>query len=175
MFLVCKLAGAVFVMGGAGYFAVSMNQTLEKRNLELRKLYSILLQLKSEIQYMGNTLPESFQKLSHHAKEPFATWLNKLTARMEQKEESSFQEIWKEELGYLYECSAFEKEDIEPLRELSDKLGSMDVTAQLKAIDYALLHIERNRNVLEGELSQRKKVVVTLSLFCGFMTLILLL
>lgn len=175
MFLICKLAGVVFVMAGTGYFAVSMNQTLERRNLELRKLYSILLQLKSEIQYMGNTLPESFQKLSHHAKEPFAGWLNKLTERMEQKEEASFQEIWKEELECLYECSAFEKEDIEPLQELSDKLGSMDVTAQLKAIDYALLHIERNRNVLEGELSQRKKVVVTLSLFCGFMTLILLL
>lgn len=175
MFLVCKLTGIIFVMGGVGYFAVSMNQALEKRNLELRKLYSILLQLKSEIQYMGNTLPECFQKLSYHAKEPFVAWLNRLTERMEQKEESSFQEIWKEELEYLYECSAFEKEDIEPLQELSDKLGSMDVTAQIKAIDYALPHIERNRNVLEGELGQRKKVVVTLSLFCGFMTLILLL
>lgn len=175
MFLVCKLAGAVFVMGAAGYFAVSMNQTLEKRNLELRKLYSILIQLKSEIQYMSNTLPESFQKLSSHTKEPFSSWLNRITVKMEQKEETSFREIWKEELDYLYEGSALEREDIEPLQELSDKLGSMDVTAQLKAIDYALLHIERNRNVLEGELSQRKKVVVTLSLFCGFMTLILLL
>lgn len=175
MFLVCKLAGAVFVMCAAGYFAVSMNRILEKRNLELRKLYSILLQLKSEIQYMGNTLPESFQKLSYHAKEPFSEWLGRLTMRMEQKEETSFQEIWKEELEYLYTCSSLEREDVEPLQELSDKLGSMDVTAQLKAIDYALLHIERNRNILEGELEQKKKVVITLSLFCGFMTLILLL
>lgn len=175
MLWVCKLTGSVLVMGAACYFAINMNQSFENRNLELRKLYSILLQLKSEIQYMGNTLPESFQKLSRHAKEPFLAWLNRLTVKMEQKEETSFQEIWKEELEYLYQNSALEKEDVEPLQELSDKLGSMDVTAQLKAIDYALLHIERNRNLLEGELSQKKKVVITLSLFCGFMTLILLL
>lgn len=175
MLWICKLTGSVLVMGAAFYFAVNINQAFENRNLELRKLYSILLQLKSEIQYMGNTLPESFQTLSRHAKEPFLTWFNRLTLKMEQKEETSFQEIWKEELEYLYRNSALEKEDVEPLSELSDKLGSMDVSAQLKAIDYALLHIERNRNLLEGELSQKKKVVITLSLFCGFMTLILLL
>ena len=98
-----------------------------------------------------------------------------MAQRMEEKEKVSFADIWREELTHLYEESALGTEDIEPLKELSDKLGSMDITAQLKAIDYALLHIERNRSLLEEEMKQKKKVVVTLSLFCGFMTLILLL
>ena len=175
MVLLCKTAGVVFIMGAAGYFAVSINQTMEKRKVELRRLYSILLQLKSEIQYMGNTLPESFQKLSLQSKEPFCSWLSHLASRLEMQEEGTFESIWKEELEYLYQQAALQKEDMEPLQELSDRLGSMDMTAQLKAIDYALLHIERNRTTMEAELGQKKKVVVTLSLFCGFMTMILLL
>lgn len=175
MVFFCKITGSLFILGAAGYFAYNLNQMLEKRNRELRKLYSILLQLKSEIQYMCSTLPECFRKLAKYEKEPFGIWLSVMAQRMEEKEKVSFADIWREELTHLYEESALGTEDIEPLKELSDKLGSMDITAQLKSIDYALLHIERNRSLLEEEMKQKKKVVVTLSLFCGFMTLILLL
>lgn len=175
MVFFCKAAGSFFILGAVGYFAYNLNRMMEKRNLELRKLYSILLQLKSEIQYMCNTLPECFRKLAEYEQEPFGSWLFTMAQKMEEKEKVTFSGIWREELIHLYEKSALEKEDIEPLKELSDKLGSMDITAQLKAVDYALLHIERNRSVLEEEMKQKKKVVVTLSLFFGFMTLILLL
>ncbi|MGN0153014.1 MAG: stage III sporulation protein AB [Lachnospiraceae bacterium] len=175
MVLFCKLAGTILVMGSAGYLAVNINQMMEQRNVELRRLYSILLQLKSEIQYMCNPLPECFKKLAQYEKEPFKDWLFNLAHRMEGKEKNSFADIWQEELGHLQKKSALNTEDIEPLAELKDKLGSMDITAQMKAIDYALLHMERNRKLLEEEMRQKKKVVVTLSLFFGFMTLILLL
>lgn len=174
MVWICKLAGAVCIMGAAGYLSVSLGQTIDRRNRELRSLYSIFIQLKSEIQYMANTLPECFLTISKGAKEPFKEWLSTLTEEMEEKENAVFSDIWKEELDHLYAISALAPEDLEPLKELADKLGMADVTAQLKAIDYALLHIERNRNVLEDEMEQKKKVIVTLSLFCGFMTLIIL-
>ena len=175
MEILCKAVGAVFVMGAAGYFAVNINQSMEMRKRELRSLYSILLQLKSEIQYMCNPLPECFLKLSRGAKETFSVWLSGIADKLEQKEAASFSVVWREGLQYLYENSSLQKEDMEPLQELADKLGTADITAQIKAIDYALLHIEENRSVLEGEMTQKKKVVVTLSLFFGFMTLILLL
>ena len=148
---------------------------MEERKQELRKLYSLLVQLKSEIQYMCNTLPDCFSKLAKQTKSPFCDWLMELAERMEKKEDVLFQEIWKEELQYLYEISSLQWADIEPLEELADKLGTADTIAQLKAIDYALLHIEKNRSVFETEINQKKKVILTLSFFFGFMTLILLL
>jgi stage III sporulation protein AB len=175
MGLICKILGSVLVVGGSGYLAASINGTLEQRNRELRKLYSILLQLKSEIQYMGNTLPECFAHLGKGEKQPFSTWLTGLAKRLEQKEESTFNVIWTEELTGLFRDSALEQGDVALLEELADKLGSSDVTAQLKAIDYTLIHIEQSRKVLEQELKQKKKVVTTLSLFMGMLTLILLL
>ena len=200
MVLICKFIGAICVMGATGYLALNINQTMELRSRELRKLYSILLQLKSEIQYMANTLPECFRNLSKGAKEPFKGWLTSLCDSMEKedavysfsgdfavtkedfadggknrKESAGFAEIWQEQLEYLYQHSALEKDDLEPLYELADKLGTVDTTAQLKAIDYVLLHVDKSRTTLEGELGQKKKVVATLGMFWGFMTLILLL
>lgn len=161
-------------MGAAGYLSVSLSQNMDRRNIELRSLYSIFLQLKSEIQYMSNTLPECFFTLAKGAKEPLKEWLSTLADKMENKENAGFSDIWKEEINHLDKISALTPDDLEPLKELADKLGIADVTAQMKAIDYVLLHIERNRTILEEEKEQKKKVIVTLSLFCGFMTLIIL-
>lgn len=175
MVVLCKIAGAVFVLGGASYLAVSANMSLEQRNRELRRLYSIFIQLKSEIQYMNNTLPECFSNLAGAAKEPFHSWLGGLAKEMEEAENKTFDTIWMEGLQGLYDASALQREDVEHLEELRDKLGSADRQAQLKAFDYTLLHIERNRKELEGEIKQRKKVISTMSLFVGIMTLLLLL
>lgn len=161
------------IMGAVYYFAFSYNQTMEQRNKELKKLYGILLQLKSEMEYMCNPLPECFEKLAKNAEEPFKKWLQKMVKRMEENKEERFRDIWLEELLQLQKSSFLDKDDIESLLELSDKLGNADSSSQLKAIDYALLHIEGNRTLLEGEMKEKKKVVVTMSLFVGFMTLIL--
>lgn len=163
------------MIGATGYFAVSVNQTMDLRKQELRKLYSILLQLKSEIQYMNNPLPESFIKLAYGAKEPFCSWLSDMVQMLEGKDDITFSDVWREGVDRLYKSSALEKEDTDPLCELADKLGTGDISSQLKSIDYTLLHLEGNRTALEAELGQKKKVTLTLSLFCGAMTLILLL
>lgn len=174
MAIACKLLGSCFVVVAAFDFAKNYNAALEQRKKELRKLYSLLLQLKSELQYMSNTLPESFEKLAKVSPTPFGEWLNELTKLLETREDIIFSEAWLSKLDMLYQNSCLEKEDIEPLKELADKLGSYDLSAQLKAIDYTVLHIERNRNTLEEQIEQKKKVILTLSLFCGFMTLIFL-
>ena len=106
--LFCKAAGIVLVLGAVGYFSMNMGKCMEERKQELRKLYSLLVQLKSEIQYMCNTLPDCFSKLAKQTKSPFCDWLMELAERMEKKEDVLFQEIWKEELQYLYEISSLQ-------------------------------------------------------------------
>lgn len=170
-----KMTGALCVMGAAGYFACSVNQTRELRKKELRKLYSILLQLKSEIQYMNHSLPDCFERLANGTGEPFQTWFMGMLHLLENKENILFADVWMEGTKTLLTHSALETEDVEPLYDLADKLGTSDISAQLKAIDYALIHLERNRTALEMDLEQKKKVTLTLSLFCGAMTLIILL
>ena len=175
MEIICKAMGAVLVMGATGYYAVCAGKTMEERNNQLKMIYGILLQLKSEIRYLYNPLPECFRKLEGQAKEPFKTWSGCLSDRMEQQGEEDFSMIWQEELEKLYQNSALWWSDLEPLTELSGKLGQSDVTLQEKAIDYTLLLMEQNRKTVVQSFDQKKKVVVTLCIFAGLMTLILLL
>ena len=56
---------------------------------------------------------------------------------------------------------------------MKDKLGALDITTQMKALDYVLLQLEHNRQNLEEEIKQKKKMVMSISVFIGFMTLIL--
>ena len=172
---VCKITGTLLVLLASGYYAVCSAKMMEARNNQLRKLYGVLLQLKSEILYMSSPLPECFRKMAYHAGVPFQEWLNTLANRLETMEETGFVNIWKEEMDVLYQSGALEKSDLEPLYELSDRLGSIDVEVQVKSIDYALMQLERKHIILQNELGQKKKVIITLSMFGGFMALILLL
>ncbi len=174
MNILFKTVGSVFVMTAALYFSLANNQMLDSRKQELRRLYSLLLQLKSEIQYMNNPLPEIFMKLSGQAKDPFCTWFLDMADRTDNEKVETFSSIWISGMEHLKAKSSLNKEDIEPLFELGERLGNGDITTQIKAIDYALLHLENNRKALEGEMEQKKKVTLTLSLFFGAMIWIIL-
>lgn len=175
MGLGCKLLGSLCVLGAAVYGGRSISQTYDNRYWQLRHLYSILLQIKSELEYMNTTLPECFLSLGAHSKEPIKTWLLKIGEDLENQEEASFSLIWTQNLQLLFDSSALLQEDIALLQELADKLGSQDGQSQMKAIDYTLLQIERNRVNLEKEMKEKKKVVTTIAMFVGLITLIVLL
>lgn len=175
MEIALKIAGSFLVLGSSGYFAYSLNTRLDQRGTELRRLYSILLQLKSEIQYMSNPLPVCFEKMSSQEKAPFSDWFGHMAERLQDRERTLFTDVWEEETERLYEQSALKREDMEPLFALKDKLGTLDVAVQSKALDYASLQIEHNRKNLEKEIRQKKKMIVSISVFVGFMTCILFL
>lgn len=171
----CKIIGAVCVLGAAMYGGMSFSQSYDNRYRQLRHIYSILLQLKSELEYMNTPLPECFLHLGESAKEPMKAWLIQIGEDLGRQEGDSFSAIWLRSLTFLFDTSALLKEDIALLQELGDKLGVQDGQSQMKAIDYTLLQIERNRVSLEKEIKEKKKVVTTIAMFVGFITLIILL
>lgn len=171
----CKLLGAVCVLGAALYGGMSFSQSYDNRFWQLRHIYSILLQLKSELEYMNTTLPECFLHLGECSKEPMKTWLLQIGTDLEKQEGESFFSIWTKNLPMLFDSSALLQEDISLLEELGDKLGAQDGQSQMKAIDYTLLQLERNRISLEKEMKEKKKVVTTIAMFVGLITLIVLL
>lgn len=170
-----KFAGSLIILGTVAYYGTLINRTMDNRYLQLRHLYTILLQLKSEMLYMNETLPDCFSRLGETAKEPLKKWLLALSEDLKNQEETSFFKIWKKNLKLLGNSCALTKEDILLLEELGDKLGNPDGQSQIKAIDYVLLQLEHNRNSLQGEMKDKKKVVMTITMFVGFVTLIVLL
>ncbi|MGN0438804.1 MAG: stage III sporulation protein AB [Lachnospiraceae bacterium] len=171
----CKLIGGVCILGAAIYGGLCISQTFDERYWQLRHIYSILLQLKSELEYLNTTLPECFISLGEGAKEPVKSWLLQIGEDLEKKEGEGFSDIWLKNIDMLYDNSALRKEDICFIKELGDKLGIQDGQSQSKAIEYTLLQLERNRTNLEKEMKEKKKVITTIAMFLGFVTLIVLL
>ena len=174
MELVIKLMGTVLVIGASFLYAKERSDALELKMTQLRQLYGILLQLKSQLKYMNSTLFECFRSLSCHIDAPFSRWLGLLADSMENERDKSFAVIWEDMLSCLMEDSLLDNKDIALLSELKDKLGTADVGEALKAIDYVLIRIEENREVLNNELKGRQKVILSISLFAGAMVVILL-
>lgn len=173
--LYCKIFGAILVLISAVSFSREFNGGLDRRLTQLRMLYSLFGSMKSEIGYMGSTLPECFERLSVRSEPPFNTWLMNMAEAMENERDKCFSNIWKEQLIYLKSNSCLSGDDIRILEEIGDKLGGPDVDVAQNAIDYLLLQLEEHRSVIQGEIKDTRKVVVSLSLFLGFMTLIILL
>mgnify|MGYP002622815658 CR=1 FL=1 len=174
MEVMCKIAGTMCVVGSAWLYAKERAYVMELCLSQLMQLYSILIQLKSELQYMNTTLPECFVNLAGHVNPPFDKWLYGMADEMNNERKKSFGDIWVEYIGFLRQDSQLGDSAIDILTELKDKLGEADVAASLKAIDYVLIRIEEERESLKNEIQQRKKVILSLSLFAGFVVVILL-
>lgn len=173
--LMCKLAGAFLILWASVCFGRDMNKSLDKRYKELMMLYTFLNHLKSEIEYMGEALPECFLKLGSKYEEPIGSWLFWLADELGKEQKDSFEEIWIRGLGYLDSKSCLEKEDIDLLTDMKDKLGGIDMEAQINAVDYVLVRIEEKRTLLNNELKDKKKAVFAVSAFVGTVILIILL
>lgn len=173
--ILCKLIGSSFVLASSLHFAWYMNKTVESRYEQLQMLYNMLNGLKGEIMYMGETLPESFLNLSDKCGKPINKWLENMADELMKDRKYSFDKIWSESLEDLYTDSCLEREDIDLLLELKDKLGSSDIDTQVKAIEYVLLRIEEKRTLLKEELKDKKRAIMSIGFFAGAMILIILL
>lgn len=169
-----KLTGAILVIMTACLFAKEANGMMKLRIVQITKLYSILSQLQSKLKYMNNTLPECFSDFYHNTEFPFDSWFNNMAERMNEERTDDFSSIWSGGLNYLYDNSALHKSDIEILSGLKDKLNSYDVDEGIKAIDFVLLQLEERRKELITKSGEKQKVVVSLCLFVGLMTVLLL-
>ena len=174
MGMACKIMGVILVIGSVCFFAKEANDTMNLRVKQLTRLHGILRQLESELKYLSSTLPECFINLSRSAEYPFDRWLIDMASSMDKCDRKDFSAIWCEYLGVLADNSALFPEDIDILLSFKDKLSGYDVEACVRAIEFGIVQIEERRKKLIDEINEKKKIVISLSLFVGLITVILL-
>ena len=113
--------------------------------------------------------------MSDKVDEPFSYWFSNMAEQMNIESTKTFSEIFTDNLDYLSCHSALNEGDIVIISELKDKFNTADIEVMKKAIDYVLLRLEEQRITLGNELKDKKKVVISLSLFAGITMVILLL
>ena len=174
MEMICKIMGGLLVIGSACFFAQETNDIMNLRVKQLTQLYGILRQLESELRYLNSTLPECFINLSKSVEYPFDIWFCDMCSSMDKPDKKDFSQIWCEHLNILADNSALFPEDVDILLSFRDKLSGYDVEASVKAIDFGIEQIEERRKKVKEEINEKKKMVISLSLFVGLITVIML-
>ena len=172
--ILIKIIGTAAVVMASVAFAKETNCQMKERINQLVDLYGIFNKLESELKYLNRTLPECFLDFSQNTGYPFNKWFLNMADKMNDEPNDDFSAIWSYGIKYLIDNSALTQGDIDILSGLKDKLGSYDVDVAIKSIDYVLLQFEERRQELLAKAGERQKVTVSLCLFVGLMTVILL-
>ena len=172
--ILIKIIGTTAVIMASLTFAKETNCQMKERIDQLIGLYGIFNKLESELKYLNRTLPECFSDYAEDAEYPFKSWFLNMADKMNVEPDNDFSFIWSNGIEYLIDNSALTHSDIDILSGLKDKLGSYDVDVAIKSIDYALLQLEERRQELLTKAGERQKVTVSMCLFIGLMTVILL-
>ena len=169
-----KISGSALILGASFYFAYYYNGQMKKRIADLNQLILILEQIKSEMDYGLSTLPEAFENMGRGKDSTFSRWIEGMTEKMQKRGETTFFQVWNESLVFLYRESALCKQDIEHIRPLGKVLCGGDTKQSFCMLDRIRNDLQSEVDNLTRQDDKQEKVVLTISMFCGFLLLICL-
>lgn len=98
-------------------------------------LKQLIYMLQSEIRYTRAYLGEAFQYISGQAREPYKSWLLKMSVRMEQKDNGCLSSIWRTCTEQAFQEVRLPAAEKQRLAELGGQLGIADIEMQMKSLE----------------------------------------
>lgn len=151
-----KLLGILCIVSGSSGLGFLYARELELRLMELRQLQQMLLQLRGEIRYMHQPLPDAFWHLSEKAPALFVDFLTKMAQELQKRNGQSAEEIWKKNLKECLQGLHIDGQEQKDLEKLGSMLGYLDVDMQLNALDYYLEQLKES-SLRVAEVSKTQK------------------
>jgi stage III sporulation protein AB len=169
-----KLAGCAIVILATTLLGMKKAEEWDAAYEEMKYFRQILLRLESEIRYAKVCLADVFLNVSKSLREPYNTWFQQMSMRLEQKKEGGFIRIWSDTIDiYLKEVNISEKQKNQ-IKELGNYLGSLDISMQMKQIQLLNEQLELAMQELRDELEGKKKICRCLGVMSGIFIAILL-
>ena len=151
-----KMLGILCIVSGSSGLGFLYARELELRLIELKQLQQMLLQLRGEIRYMHQPLPDAFWHLSRKAPVLFVDFLTKMAQELQKRDGQSAEEIWKRNLKKCLIGLHLDKQEQKDLEKLGSMLGYLDVDMQLNALDYYLEQLKES-SLRATEVSKTQK------------------
>lgn len=143
--------------------------------MQMESLRQLLLKLQSEIRYARTPLGEIFFSIGRAAKEPYRTWLLEMSRRMEERDGSTFPEIWEQGAMEFLTDTGLPEGELAKLAEFGRQLGSADMELQVRAAELYLAQLSLSMSELRGELGPKVKLYRCLGVMSGMLITVMLL
>ena len=158
------IAAAVLALG----FWYSLNMKKRIRNLHL--MQTVLHMLAGEIGFTGRILEEAFEDISNRLEDPFSSFFQHVSERMQNQDGTGLIQIWKESED-MFMGSGLKEEDLELFRKLGNELGFLDVDMQLRTLELLEMQVKETTGRLEKNCEASCKMYQSLGIL-GALTVI---
>ena len=148
-----KIMGIIGLVISCGLFGVSRSTNIKIRIELLEEYYEMIMQLKGQINYFKEPLPELFMKLAQNGSSKAHIFLKVLSDEINEK---GFyrRDFWAKKLTCIYQDTVLTNEDIEIMIYLGDFIGQTDYNNQIQHFSYME---EKLKNQIEKAKSKYKE------------------
>lgn len=154
--MILKWVGGTLLIGSCWLIGYSLSLNLQIRKQSLQELRSALLELKSQMGYMGTDLVSSFAEIGANIKSPVGEMLIAFSKKLSKG--ASVTETWNKAVdGAAYDM-ALSQEDKCLVKGFGKLLGNSDIDGQVSNIELTASRIERQ--ILEAEDKEKRLGVI---------------
>lgn len=169
-----KIVGSLFLMCSAAAIGFLKAEELKIRVKRLQELKRMMILLQGELRFHRASLSEAFESVAGRMEEPFQSFLNETSERLEQREAGGFEGIWEEMSERLLQTEGFRKEDERFLEVLRNGLGYLDLTMQTETLNLALIQAEEAIGIAKEQQQNRGKLYQTMGVTVGALLTLLI-
>ncbi len=147
---------------------------IKKRYEELLYLKKIAMLMRGEIKYNRAILSDVFSGLGQRLKQPYKQAFLDMAGELKEHFQGGFRAIWERNFIETAKKSGLKQEDLEPIKELGENLGYLDLEMQLKVMDLYLEKQELKLSELRVKMSEDIKLCRVLGIMAGLFISILI-
>jgi stage III sporulation protein AB len=170
-----RLFGVLSVLAGAGGFGFRLCAERRERiccMMEIREMYGLI---QSEIAYTALPLPEIFRNISGKIPGKLGETLEKISEGMALEQGEVFAELWTKEMTEYLRGKQLGQDSRRLLLDFPACTGRNDSRGQADAINRYLDELDRSISQMKEEEKSKNKVVISLGIAAGLLTVLLLL
>lgn len=169
-----RIIGTVCILGGSMGLGWSMVGKMKERLSALYIIRQIFRMFQSEITYSKAAYPEACRRIAGKVNEPYKTAFMEIYEQMTANRGGSFQTIWKQSMERCLKALPLSEEERQACLDFGDCAGYMDGQMQAEAIGHYMHSLELAVKKLEDEMTNKSKVIMSLSAMGGLLTAIVL-
>ncbi len=168
-----NMIGALCIILATTWAGFEWAKRMQERPRQLRQLKVALQSLEAEIVYGMTPLYEACTHLSKQMKEPLSLFFEQLASRL-YTGHTTVQKAWEESLEMIQRHTAFQKGELEVLKQFGATLGRHDREHQQKQIRLTIVHLEREEKEAVEIQHRYENMVKSLGFLTGLLIVILL-
>ena len=169
-----KIIGSLFLLTSAASIGYLKAENLNERVRLLKGFKRMMLCLQGELRFHRAVLWEAFENVSKRLGNPFSTFLEEISCRLESKEYESFELLWEEMSQLFLRKEGFAKEDRALFELLGASLGYLDITMQSDSLNLVIQQTDEHIERAKEQLQKKGKLYQTMGITMGAFLVLLI-